>query len=168
MNASPDSNGRPLTGKRVLVWFLGFFFVVVGANFTMSWFAVTTFSGVETEDAYAKGRDFNDEIARVEEQRNLGWTITVGSRALAKDETFLSLTITDKEGAPLEALNVTGLLVRRVHKGLDQALTFAPIGKGTYVAAAQLPSPGGWQLRALVKDAQGHERKIVHDIVVGS
>lgn len=168
MNAKNDNKGRPLTGKKVLVWFLGFFFVVVGANITMSWFAVTTFSGVETEDAYAKGRDFNDEIARVEKQRDLGWTIKVGARALAKDETFLSLTITDKQGASLEALDVTGLLVRRVHKGVDQTLTFAPMGKGTYVAAAQLPSPGGWQLRALVKDADGNERKIIHDIVVGS
>lgn len=168
MNAKNGNKGRPLTGKKVLVWFLGFFFVILGANLTMSWFAVTTFSGIETEDAYAKGRDFNDEIARVEEQRNLGWTITVASRSLSKDETFLSLTITDKHGVPLEALDVTGLLVRRVQKGVDQALTFAPTGKGTWVAAAKLPLSGQWQLRALVKDAGGHERKIVHDIMVGS
>lgn len=168
MNTASDNKSRPLTGKKVLVWFIGFFLVVVGANFIMSWFAVTTFSGVETDDAYSKGRDFNDEIAKAREQRSLGWTITVGARALSKDETFLSLTIKDKHGAPLEALDVTGLLFRRVHKGIDQTLTFAPTGKGTYVAAVKLPSSGGWQLRALVKDADGHEQKIVHDIVVGS
>lgn len=168
MNPSSSDKPRPLTGRRVLVWFLGFFFVVLSANFIMSWFAITTFSGVETEDAYARGRDFNDEIARAGEQRRLGWTIIVGSRTLAEDETFLTLTISDREGAALEALDVTGLLVRRVHQGMDQTLTFAPLGQGVYVAAAQLPSPGQWQLRASVKDAQGRERKIVHDIVVGS
>lgn len=168
MNAKNNNKGRPLTGKKVLVWFLGFFLVILGANITMSWFAVTTFSGIETDDAYAKGRDFNDEIARAREQRNLGWTVTVGSRSLSKDETFLSLTIADKDGIPLEALDVTGLLVRRVRKGFDQTLTFAPIEKGTWVVAVQLPLTGQWQLRALVRDAEGHERKIVHDIVVGS
>lgn len=166
---TPISNKvRPLTGKRVLVWFVAFFLVILGANLIMSWFAVTTFSGVETKDAYAKGRDFNDEIARVEKQRELGWVVTVSARALAENETFLSLTIKDKEGSPLEALDVTGMLRRSVHKGSDQALTFASMGGGTWVAAAKLPSSGQWQLRASIKDGQGGERKIVHDIEVGS
>lgn len=168
----PDSNsgtpltGTPLTGTKVLIWFLGFFFVVIGANITMSWFALSTFSGVETEDAYSKGRDYNEEIARAKAERDLGWVIKVEASSPGPGETFLTLTITDKEGSALEALDVSGLLVRVVHEGSDQPIIFAPLGQGRYVAAARLPLPGRWQLRAEVKDAAGKTRNIIHDLVV--
>lgn len=159
---------KPLTGRKVLVWFLGFFLIVFGANFTMAWFAITTFSGVETKDAYVKGRDYNVEIARAEEQKALGWTIAVETQNLSKDEVFLVLTIKNEAGGPLEAMEIEGLLVRSVHDGIDQKIAFAPLGDGKYAGASQLPLQGKWQLRATVKDAAGQERKIIHDILVHS
>ncbi len=157
---------KPLTGRKVLVWFLGFFLTVFGANFIMSWFAITTFSGVETKDAYVKGRDFNAEISRAEKQKALGWIIAVKAENLSKDEVFLVLTIKDKGGAPLEAMKVEGLLVRAVHDGVDQKIAFASLGGGQYAGAAQLPLQGKWQLRATVTDSSGRERKVVHDLLV--
>ena len=157
---------KPLTGRKVLVWFLGFFLIVFGANFIMSWFAITTFSGVETKDAYVKGRDFNAEISRAEKQKALGWTIAVKAENLSKDEVFLTLTIKNAEGGPLETMDVEGLLVRSVHDGVDQEIAFASLGGGKYAGAAQLPLQGKWQLQATVKDAAGRERKVVHDILV--
>lgn len=159
---------KPLTGRKVLVWFVGFFLIVFGANFIMSWFAITTFSGVETKDAYVKGRDYNVEIARAEEQKALGWTIAVKAESLSKDEIFLTLTIKDKGGAPLEAMSVDGLLVRSVHEGVDQKIAFASLGGGKYAGASQLPLLGKWQLRATVTGPSGRERKIIHDILVHS
>lgn len=159
---------KPLTGRKVLVWFLGFFLIVFGANFTMSWFAITTFSGVETKDAYVKGRDFNTEIARAEAQKALGWSVAVETQNLSKNEVFLVLTIKNAEGSPLEAMEIEGLLVRAVHDGIDQKVAFAPLGDGKYAGASQLPLQGKWQLRATVKDPAGRERKIVHDIQVHS
>jgi nitrogen fixation protein FixH len=171
MNQQDSSNttpltGTPLTGTKVLICLLAFFFVVFGANITMSWFALSTFSGVETRDAYSKGRDYNKEIARAKAEQDLGWVIKVETSSPGPGETFLTLTITDKEGSALEALDVSGLLVRVVHEGSDQAITFAPLGQGRYVAAAQLPLPGRWQLRAMVKDASGGTRNIIHDLMV--
>lgn len=160
--------GKPLTGRMVLGWFLGFFFLVFGANLIMSWFAVTTFSGVETKDAYVKGRNFNAEIAKAEEQRALGWVIAVEAESLSSDEIFLTLTIKSEQGEPLEAMDVKGSLVRPVHDGVDQELTFAALGDGRYTVVSPLPLQGKWQLQATVKDTAGRERRIVHDIMVRS
>lgn len=160
--------GKPLTGRMVLGWFLGFFFLVFGANLIMSWFAVTTFSGVETKDAYVKGRDFNIEIAKAEEQRALGWVIAVEAESLSSDEVFLTLMIKGANGEPLEAMDIDGLLVRPVHDGVDQKIAFAALGGGKYTGVSLLPLQGKWQLQATVKDTAGRERRIVHDIMVRS
>ena len=158
--------GKPLTARRVLVWFLGFFFVVFGANLTMSWFAVTTFSGVETRDAYARGRDFNVQIAAAEEQRALGWNAAVEVENLSSNEVLLVLTMKDRDGDPLEAMAIEGFLVRRVHDGVDQKVVFAALGNGKYTGVSPLPVQGKWQLQALARDAAGRQFRIVHDFMM--
>lgn len=160
--------GKPLTGRIVLGWFLGFFFFVFGANLIMSWFAVTTFSGVETEDAYVRGRDFNAEIAKAEEQKALGWTVAVEVQSLSIDEVLIVLAMQDRDGKPLDAMDIEGSLVRPVHDGVDQQVTFAGLGEGTYTVVSPLPLQGKWQLQATAKDAAGRERRFIHDFVVGS
>lgn len=134
----------------------------------MSWFAIATFSGVETRDAYVKGRDFNSQIARAEEEKALGWHISVIAEALSQEEIFLTLTVKDQDGEPLTTLSVEGEMVRPVHEGADRTVTFGALGEGKYGGAVRLPSQGKWRLEALVRDAGGRERRIVHDIVVGS
>lgn len=160
------SHGKPLTGRKVLAWFLGFFFIVFGANLVMSWFAVTTFSGVETEDAYQRGREFNREIAEAEMQKALGWTISVTTEQEADSNIFLAMTIRDVGGTALETMSVEGLMVRPVHDGIDQPVVLAYLGDGRYGARVTLPERGNWQLKASVQDAAGRERRIVHDISV--
>ncbi|MBL4602812.1 MAG: FixH family protein, partial [Emcibacteraceae bacterium] len=46
------SNVKPYTGKRILAWFVGFFLVVFLANGIMTYFALSTWTGLETENAY--------------------------------------------------------------------------------------------------------------------
>lgn len=165
---SYDRKNKPLTGKKVLIWFLGFFFVVFGANMVMAWFAVTTFSGVQTEDAYARGRDFNQEIARAENQQALGWSISVETKMEGEMRLFVTMTIKDASGDALEAMRVEGQVVRPVRKGIDQPAVFAHLGGGRYGSGLALPKPGKWQLQVRVQDAAGRERRIVHDISVRS
>jgi len=46
------TGGRPLTGRTVLLCFIGFFGVVFTANFFLVRAAVTSFGGVETESSH--------------------------------------------------------------------------------------------------------------------
>ena len=53
-----------ITGRHVLFAMLAFFAVVIGVNATMITYAVGTFSGEEEADAYRKGLDYNQTLAR--------------------------------------------------------------------------------------------------------
>ena len=53
---------RQVTGRIVLICFVAFFAVVAGVNAVMIRAAVSTFSGIETENPYQAGLAFEREI----------------------------------------------------------------------------------------------------------
>ena len=63
MTNREDSAGFRFTGRKFLITIVTFFTVVIGANVIMATFALSEFDGVVEEDAYRKGRDYNDQLA---------------------------------------------------------------------------------------------------------
>ena len=68
-----DKNTRQFTGKHFLIFIVSFFVVIIAANGMMAYFAIDTFSGLETDDAYRKGRDYNRTLELAQKQAELGW-----------------------------------------------------------------------------------------------
>ena len=64
---------RELTGRAVLVCFLGFFGIVLAANALLVQVATSTFGGLETGSSYKAGLMFTREMAQAERQRALRW-----------------------------------------------------------------------------------------------
>lgn len=52
----------PFTGRRLLVLMLGVFAIVLGANFTMAYFARESFTGVTSPKAYEEGLAYNQAL----------------------------------------------------------------------------------------------------------
>ena len=50
----------PLRGVHVLLMVLGFFGVIFAANLVFVFVSLETFSGIETENAYEVGRNYNE------------------------------------------------------------------------------------------------------------
>lgn len=71
------SRGRRLHGRHVLMILVGFFATIVAVDGFMIYQAVTTFGGLETNDAYRKGLHYNDRIERQVAQSASGWSDTV-------------------------------------------------------------------------------------------
>mgnify|MGYP001773260422 CR=1 FL=1 len=135
-----------LTGRKFLLYLGAFFFVVIGANIIMSYYALSTFDGVETENAYKRGRAYNDVLAAAKAQEERGWSLDIShSVAGALDTTFL-LTMQDRNGAPVSGLDLSLALRRPVAEGKDQALSAVETRPGTYEAVLTLPAPGNWLL----------------------
>ena len=65
---------REITGRTVLLSLVAFFGVVFAVNGVFFWFASDSWTGLSTEDAYRKGIAFNDQLARADAQKRLGWT----------------------------------------------------------------------------------------------
>ena len=63
-----------IKGKHVLFAMLSFFGVILVVNGVFTYFALSTFTGVSTDDAYRRGRAYNQTIeAAMEDQALLLW-----------------------------------------------------------------------------------------------
>lgn len=147
---------RTVTGRDVWWGVFGFFAAVFAANGVMAWLAVSTFSGVETEDAYQKGREFNRAIEATRQQRALGWQVSITQEPLATStQRRITVTYRNKTGEQLGGLDVTGTFWSPTHADADRTAKLARVGAGVYGANFALPRPGRWELRLEARDRHG-------------
>jgi nitrogen fixation protein FixH len=160
MTEPQRSNGarskKVLTGRGVLAWFLSFFFVVIGANLFLVYFAVTTFSGVSTDDAYRKGRDYNEILRQAESQKALDWTLDVSYLRTEAGDIRLNVSAIDRLESPIEDLQINATFWRPTAQGIDQTQLLTAAGEGHYVGVFDLPVDGNWQIRIEASDADGN------------
>lgn len=133
-----------LTGWHVLAIFVSCFSVIVTANLTLAFNAVSTFPGLEVKNSYVASQQFEKERAA---QEALGWDV----RAYT-DRGNLVLDII-KDGEPVAPQIVSATFGRATHVGEDQTPIFVFDGK-THRAPVQI-KPGNWNLRLVAEAADG-------------
>ena len=157
---SSDTNKkdvRRFTGWHFLISIVGFFAVVISANMIMAYFAIDTFPGLETEDAYRKGRDYNDILAAAQRQEALGWQESIslektGSGTGAAHHLKLVLAGAEDESG----LKVQLLLKRPATDADDQLLALVETTAGTFEAVTSELMQGRWKASLLV-EKQGQQ-----------
>lgn len=147
-----------MRSKRADGWWYPWIFVggmalVVLANGIMAFIALSTWTGLETEGHYQKGLDYNRNLAAAEAQAALGWTfeleaVPAGSTGKQRD-LDLQVAFRDRDGHPLDGLEVSVLLQRPTHEGYDQEVRLKPNGPGLYAEQVTLPLPGQWAAHIL-------------------
>lgn len=146
---------KQLTGRHVLMIFVGAFGLIIGVNVFMAYSAVSTFPGLEVKNSYVASQQFDERKAA---QEALGWTVRADA---AEGQVILS--ITDEAGNPVRVGALNAVLGRATHVADDMAPEF--IFDGTaYVAPADLAG-GNWNIRmtALAEDGtQFSQRVILH------
>jgi nitrogen fixation protein FixH len=143
--------GRTLSGRHVLLAFVGFFAIVFAANGLMIYQAVSTFGGLDTADAYRKGLAYNERIAAAAAQAARGWSDKLDYGA---DTKRLRVFLSDRSGAAVSGLRVTAELKRPATNRFDQQLFLAQTGPGVYEVDAPGLEAGWWTvgLRALAPE----------------
>ncbi|MFO1060345.1 MAG: FixH family protein [Dongiaceae bacterium] len=135
--------GRP---DWLIPWlFVGGMLLVILVNGALVYFAISSFSGLATNDAYDKGLTFNRTIAAVEAQAARGWRVDVSTRVTGA-RLDLAAAFRDRAGVPLDGMMVEGYLVRPTSTGHDRAIRLAALGGGRYAAEMALPLRGEWLL----------------------
>ena len=136
--------------------FVGVFLVVLAVNIVMATSAVTTFSGLQTEQAYDKGLAYNDVLNQAKAQEKLGWS--VDAQVVAHDpsnsqrhDADMSVTYADKAGKPVTGLSVQAEIARPTLAGHDQKLELVEKTPGQYVALAPLDLPGQWDVSVIAR-----------------
>jgi nitrogen fixation protein FixH len=138
---APSHTGG-LGGRHVLGAMLAFFGVIIVADATMIYKAVTTFGGVDNTNAYRDGLAYNARIASAERQSQLGWNGQV--EALA-DPARLRVALTDAAGAPLTNLKVEATLGRPATIRSDTVLTLVETQPGLFEAPfGEAAGEGAW------------------------
>jgi len=144
--AAPE---KQFTGRHMLIITLSFFAVVVGVNLAMAYFANSTWSGLVVANGYVASQSFGKDLEKARAQEALGWAVD-----LRHEQGRLAVTFTDRANGRLSALSVTGTLRRPTTDKLDQQLTFAAAGPGSYATDAKL-QPGIWEVEIDAADAAG-------------
>ena len=86
-----EFTGWHMAGVMVL-----FFGTIIGVNFTMAYFATSTWTGLVVQNSYVESQRFNEVTAEKKRQAALGW-----STQIAYEGGVLAAELTDKDGAAI-------------------------------------------------------------------
>lgn len=138
--------------------FVGGFMVVLIANGALLYYALQSWTGIETDSAYDKGVNFNEQIDSAEAQARLGWRSELTFEPRGERRARVTLLLEDSAGAALEQAEVVASFVRPTQEGHDLSLVLSPLGEGRYGAEAELPLAGQWDLKVEVEHRRGQYR----------
>ena len=146
---------RTLTGRHVLYGLLAFFGVVAAANAVFIYLAIDSFTGLSTDNPYQRGVAYNETLEARSAQRALGWRAEVAFEEASYGRGVLHATLRDRNGVPLEDLQVKGQVRRPTHSGYDQDVVLARAADGVYAVELALPLRGQWDVRLTAEARDG-------------
>src|SRR6266581_2303845 len=145
---SQRSNDRStefrVTGRMVFTGLVAFFAVVFGVNALMTYAAISTFGGVETESSYRAGLAFANEMATAQAQDALHWDVTAKA-TMTGDATVVEVTARDAAGRPVPNLEASAALAHPTDRRADVAVALAGSGAGQFRGSGHAAA-GQWDL----------------------
>ncbi|PWC34659.1 hypothetical protein TSO352_24910 [Azospirillum sp. TSO35-2] len=135
--------------------FVGAFMVVLAVNVLMVHFAMSSWTGVETENHFLKGISYNRDLAGARAQAERGWTVNTEFTSTEPRKAMVAITARDKAGNILKDATVTVTLIRPTSEGHDKTLSLPYLGEGRYAAPVELDLEGQWDLRLVIAHAAG-------------
>jgi nitrogen fixation protein FixH len=136
---------QEVTGRAVFLTLFAFFAVVFAANFTLATFAVTTFGGVETKNAYQAGLAYSREIAAARAQEARHWKVEATLSPLRSDIVMVEVAARDSTGLPLVGIDVIATFAHPADRRQDRVVPLDASGGGKYRGRGEI-APGQWDL----------------------
>ena len=137
---------KEITGKHVILFFILFFGIIFSMNGYMIYKSQSSWTGLETRDAYRKGLKYNQKLSILEAQNTRGWTMSLKTGSLANGGFSLSATPKDKNNEGLSGLKVSARLKRPTHEGIDRYFSLTETGVGVYTGKIDQIPRGKWYL----------------------
>lgn len=140
------ADASPLTGRKVMMIFAGFFGVIFMANLFLLFAATGTFTGAETTSAYRAGLLYNQEAARARTEAGRGWELALGARRQPDGAVRIEARMTDLQGRPISGKRLTAVLRRPVDYRADRSVELVAGGDGRYAAPVEDVPAGQWDI----------------------
>lgn len=148
-----QSAPRRFTGYHMTAILVAFFGVVMTVNFTMAYFARTSFGGIVVENSYIASQEFNTWLDEAEAQRQLGWD-AVTSR---EEDGRVRITV---NGPGADAV-VVATARHPLGRLPDREMLFERAPDGSFLSARPLPA-GRWTIRMEVTEGDAKWRQEAH------
>ena len=137
--------------------FVGGMLIVIAVNGVLAYFAVGTWTGLQSDNHYRRGLEYNKYLEAAEKQKALGWTAAV---KLGADK-VLSVRMTGPDGAALAGLDVLAVFERPTSSGHDFDVELAEKAPGLYTVVVNPPLPGQWDVRIVANSTDGKNFQLV-------
>lgn len=129
--------------SKIPYFFFAFFAVVFAVDIFYIYLANKSWRGVITENSYQKGVKYNETIALVKKQNELGWNVIVKFKNSGKNSGDLSVQIFDKNNSAINNANIHNYLKRPTQEGFDFDVPLI-FKDGKYHAKILFPLQGQW------------------------
>lgn len=159
-----QSDGRGSAGERRSRWipwvFVAFFVVVAAVQGVLIWFALESFSGLSTDNAYQRGIAYNRTLAAEAAEAGLGWGVTLAWRPdpMVPAKGRLEVEVLDRLGQPLQGAEIKARLRRPVGPESVVETMLEPDMPGRYAVDLALPLRGQWDVDLDLTTAAGTSR----------
>lgn len=111
--------------------------------------------GVEP-DYYKKASNFDDVIEQREENHRLGWNAKVVAVSyMPKGQGRITVIVEGKDSKVVEGLSLSAKAFHVARSQNLVQLDFQEVKSGVFVADIAAPRPGLWELRLVMKNAEG-------------
>jgi nitrogen fixation protein FixH len=151
--ASDVPRRRGLQGWHVMAIMLGFFGCIFAVNGYFIVTALSTHSGVVSEEPYRKGLGYNQRIVADDRQSALNWRPDLDVKATGA----IRLTLRDASGQPIGSQRVALTVGRPSTRSFDRSIVLAETTSGVYVGTTHEFSAGTWIADADVQGPQSRE-----------
>ncbi|MDC7786372.1 FixH family protein [Rhodoplanes sp. TEM] len=155
METETPAAGRPLTGRRVAIYIVAFFAVVIGVNGIMMKLAIDTLPGTVVDSAYRASLAYNGEITAAQAQASRAWQVAAHVERNG-DKASVRIEARDATDRPVSGLAVTARLARPTDRREDRPVEIAERGIGIYRGEAENVPAGLWEL--VIEAERGGDR----------
>jgi nitrogen fixation protein FixH len=151
--ASDVPRRRGLLGWHVMAIMLGFFGCIFAVNGYFIFTALTTHSGVVSEEPYRKGLGYNQRLAADDRQTELRWRSGLDVSAAGA----IKFALRDAVGQPIGGRHVVLSIGRPSTRFFDRTFALAETAPGDYAGTmSELPT-GNWIVDVDVQDPRNQE-----------
>jgi nitrogen fixation protein FixH len=153
--AVEPKSAREVTGRTVLVCFVGFFGIVATVNAIMMYAAITTFAGTETSSSYKAGLAYKQEAAAAAAQEALNWQVDGRIVRTSSGEAVLTVSVKDTRQAPVNGIDIAARLTHPLNARFDHSIPLVRTMNGDFRGATEAAA-GQWTL--IIEVARADER----------
>ncbi|MCP5086652.1 MAG: FixH family protein [Rhodobacteraceae bacterium] len=143
----PATRGKEITGRKVLLMFLGAFGIIILANLALVYSAIGSWPGLETRNAYVESLSFEE---RRSAQDELNW-----DAAVKYDNGDVVLTLSDGAGNPVSLKQLVVVVGLATNDHSDRTVEMSR-SLSNYHGSTDL-NPGNWQVRVAAFGFDGEE-----------